>query len=73
MQTGNTNYIYKNELDKACFSTWYGSEKRRQSDKFFRDKAFAIANSLKYGGYQRVLASMLYNFFDKKSKGVGIK
>ena len=24
MQTGNTDFIYRNELDKALFSAWYG-------------------------------------------------
>ena len=37
------------------------------SDKLFCDKAFNIAKNLKYDGYQRGLASMVYNFFDKKS------
>ena len=79
MQTGDTNYIYKNELDKACFQHDMACgkckdlEKRTQSDKLLRDKAFAIENNPKYDGYQRELASMLYNFFDKKSKGAGIK
>ena len=45
MQTGNTDFIYKNELDKSCFQ---------------------------HDGYQRGLASMVYRFFDKKSKGSGI-
>ena len=35
------------------------------------DKAFKIASDPKYDGYQRGLASMLYKFFDKKSKGSG--
>ena len=49
MQTGNTNYIYKNDLDKACFQDdmVYGKykdlTKRTQSDKVFRGKAFKIA------------------------------
>ena len=47
--------------------------KRTQSDKVLNDKAFAIANNPKYDGYQRGLASMVYNFFDLKSKGTGIK
>ena len=34
-----------------------------------RDKAFEIASNPKYDGYQRGLASMVYKFFDKKSKG----
>ena len=78
MQTEDTNYIYKNELDKAYFAHYaaynkYRSlEKRTQSDKVLKDKAFAIANNPKYDGYQRGLASMVYMFFDKKSKGAGI-
>ena len=46
--------------------------KRTQSDKVLRHKAFKIASELKYDGYQRRLASMVYNFFDKKSKGSDI-
>ena len=46
--------------------------KRTQSDKVLRDKAFKIASDPKYDGYERGLASMLYNFFDKKSSGSGI-
>ena len=46
--------------------------KRTQSDKFLRGKAFKIASNPKYDGYQRGLASMVYNVFDKKSKGSGI-
>ena len=78
MQSGNTDFIYKNELDKACFQhdMAYGESKdlvkRTQSDKVSRDKAFKIASDPKYVGYQRGLASMVYKFFDKKSKGSGI-
>ena len=59
-------------------STWYGLgdfkdlKKRTFSDKILRDKAFEIAKNLKYDGYQRGLASMLYKLFDKKSEGSGI-
>ena len=44
MQTGNTNFIYKKELDKACFQgdMAYGKSKdlakRAQSDKFLRNQ-----------------------------------
>ena len=41
--------------------------RRTASDKFLRYKAFNIAKNLKCDGYQRGLASMVYNFFDKKS------
>ena len=73
MQTENTNFIYKNELDKACFQhdMAYGKSKdlakRTQSDKVLRNKAFKIVSDPKYDGYQRGLASMVYKFFDKKS------
>ena len=79
MQTGNTDFIYRNELDKACFQhdMAYGKSKdlakRTQSDKVLRDKAFKIASDPKYDGYQRGLASMVYKFFDKKSSGGAIK
>ena len=36
------------------------------------DKSFNIAKNSKYDGYQRELASMVYTFFDKKSKGSGV-
>ena len=75
MQTGNTDFIYKNELDKACFQhdMAYGKAKdlvkRTQSDKILREKAFKIASDPKYDGYQRRLASIAYKCFDKKSSG----
>ena len=43
--------------------------RRTASDKVLRDKAFNIAKNSKYDGYQRGLSSMVYKFFDKKSKG----
>ena len=78
MKTGNTDFFYNNELDKACFQhdMAYGKSKdlvkRTQSDKVVRDTAFKIASDPKYDGYQRGLASMVYKFFDKKSSGSGI-
>ena len=77
MQTGNTDFIYRNELDKACFQhdMAYGKSKdltkRTQSDQVLGDKAFKIASDPKYNGYQRGLASMVYKLFDKKSSGSG--
>ena len=50
MPTGNTDFIYKNELDKACFQhdMAYGKSKdlgkRTQSDKLLRERAFKIAS-----------------------------
>ena len=85
-ETGDTNYIYKNELDKAGFvhdaanSDSKGLTKRTVADKILKNKAFDIAKDSKYDGYQRGLASMVYKFFDskvaspdKKSVGSGAK
>ena len=78
MDTGNADFICKNELDKACFQydMAYGKSKdlaeRTQSDKVLRDKAFKIPSDPKYDGYQRGLASIVYKFFVKKSSGSGI-
>ena len=77
-QTGNTDFIYRNELDKASFQydMAYGKSndlaKRTQSDKVLRDKIFQIASDPKYDGSQRGLTSMVYNFFYKESSGSGI-
>ena len=71
-ETGDTNYIYKNELDKACFvhdAAYSDSKdltKRTVADKILKNKAFDIAKDPKYDGYQRGLASMVYKFFDSK-------
>ena len=56
-QTGDSRYIYKNDLDKACFQhdMAYGDFKdlkmRTAADKVLRDKAFNIAKNPKYDGY----------------------
>ena len=53
-ETGETSYIYKNELHKACFQhdMAYGNfkdlAKRNAADKVLRDKAFKIASDQKY-------------------------
>ena len=41
--------------------------KRTAFNKVLRDKAFNVAKDPKCDGYQRGLASMVYNIFDKKS------
>ena len=78
-ETADSRYIYRNELDKACFQhdMVYGdfkdSAERTAADKVLRDKAINITKDPKYDGYQRELASMVYKFFDKKTVGRGIK
>ena len=65
-QTGDTRYIYRNELDKACFQhdSAYADHKdlinRTEADKVLRDKAYDIASNPEYDGYQR-------GFLNKKS------
>ena len=80
--TSDTRYIYRNELDKACFqhNSAYVDHKdlinRTKSDKVLRDHAYDIASNPEYDGYQRGLASVqivVYKFFDKRSMGSGIK
>ena len=78
-ETGDTNYIYKNELDKACFvhdAAYSDSKdltKRTIADKILKNRAFDIAKDPKYDGYQRGLASMVYNIFDSKVSGSGAR
>ena len=63
MTTGNRDFIYKNELDKACF----------QHDMAYGEsKDLVTASDPKYDGYQRGLPLMVYKIFDKKSSGSGI-
>ena len=77
-ETGYTSYIYKTKLDKACFQhdMAYGDlkdlPKRTAAYNVLRDKVFKIASDQKYDGFQRGLASMVYEFFDKKSQGKGL-
>ena len=79
IQTGNTDFIYKYNLGKACIEhdmvqgKYKDLNKRTQSDKVLRDKVFEVASDPKHDGYQRGLASMVYNFFDKNSIVGGIK
>ena len=78
-RTGDTRYIYRNELNKACFQhdPAYADHKdlinRTEADKVLRNKAYDIASNPEYDGYQRGLASMVDKFFDKKSTGSGFK
>ena len=58
-ETGDSRYIYKMELDKACFQhdMAYGDfkdlTKRTAADKVLKNKAFNITKNPKYDGYQR--------------------
>ena len=77
-ETGDSSYIYQNELGKSCFQhdIAYGDfedlPRRTASDKMLRDKSFNIAKNPKYDGCQYELASMVYTFFDKKYSGSAV-
>ena len=72
-KTGHSQYIYQNELDKACFQDdmAYGSKilrdltRKTVFDKILHDKAFIIDKNSKYDEYQKFLASMIFNFLIK--------
>ena len=72
-ETGDSRYIYENELDKACiqldmsFGDFKDLNRRTIADKVLRDKAFNIAKNLKYHKYQRGSASMMYKFSNQKT------
>ena len=57
LQTGNANYIYRNDMDNACFQHNMAYCKckdfttRTESDKVLRDKAFKVASNPEYDGY----------------------
>ena len=64
-ETGDSRYIFQNELDKACFQQdvayWDFKDltRRTASDKILCDKTFNVAKNPKYDGYQRGIASMV--------------
>ena len=77
LNTGKLSYVYKNDLDKACFQydVTYNKDlaKRTQSDIVLENKALKIASNPKCNGYERGLASIVYKIFDKKPTGAGLK
>ena len=74
MQTGNTDYINKNDLDKAWFQHGmaYGKSRKTKSDKFLKNKALKITSNPNYHRYQRGIASRIYKFLNKRSTGSGV-
>ena len=68
--SGDTRYIYINELVKASFQ--HDLINRTEADNVLRDKVYDIGSNPKYDGYQRGLAGIVYKIFDKKSTGNGI-
>ena len=71
-RNGDSQYIYQNELDKACFQhdRAFGDYKnftiKTVSDKILCNEAFNVAKNHKNDEYRRDLSSMVYKFFNKK-------
>ena len=78
-EASKSRHIYQNKLDKVCFQHdmayrhFKDLPRKTVADKILRNKAFNITKNPKYDGYQRGLASMVYNFFDKKTSGGDVK
>ena len=78
MKDGRLSHILKNRLDAACFQheSAYVKYKdrlnRKQSDIVFKNKALKTATDPRVNGYQRGLASMVYKFFNERTKGFDI-
>ena len=79
MKDGKLSHILKNRLDAACFQhgSAYAKYKdrlnRKKSDVVLKNKALKIAVDPKVNGYQRELASIVYKFFNERTKGFNKK
>ena len=75
LKTEDSRHIQQKELDKVCFQhdmayeSFKDLNRRTATDKALHDKAFNIVKNLQYDGYQRGLASMVYNIFDEETSG----
>ena len=78
-ETSNSEHLYGNELDKACFvhkacfardAAYSDSKdlaKKTISGKVLKYRAYEIDKNCNYDENQGELASMVYKFFDKKA------
>ena len=72
-ETGDLNYIYKSDLDKASFAhdTAYSDSKdlskRIVPDEILKGRVYEVAINPKYDEYERGVANMEYNSFHKKT------
>ena len=78
-ETGDSRYIYQNEIDKACFQHDMAYEdfkdlaRRTASDKILRDKTFNIAKIRNMMDIREVLLQWFINFLIKKLLVVVLK
>ena len=79
MKDGKLSHIVNNRLDAACFQ--HDSVYAKYKDRLNRKKNYIVLNSRalkialdpKVSGYQRRLASMVYKFFNERTKGSKIE
>ena len=70
-ETGNLKNIYKNKLDKTCFTydAAYSDNKdlpeRTATDRILKDRAYKIAINPKHDGHQRRLQAWSINVLTK--------
>ena len=78
-ETGDTSYIYKNGIDKACFQHDMAYEdfkdlaRKTASDKILRDKAFNVAKNPKYEQLAEELHKPIIRNFKKGTVYLGFK
>ena len=78
IKDGRLIHILKKRLNAACFQHDSACAKykdrlnRKQSDIVLKNKTLKIATDPRFNGYQGGLASMIYNFFNERTKGSGI-
>ena len=72
-EKGNLSHIYTTELGKTCFAYDAACSNSKDlvqstiSDMILKVRAYETVINSTYDGYQRGLASMIYNIFDKKT------
>ena len=75
-ETSSLKHLYRIELDKGCFDHQAALSDKKYltnttiSDEILKDRAYEIDRNRGYDGYQRVLASIVYNCFDKKTGSI---
>ena len=66
---GKLSHILNILSHDSAYAKYKDRLNRKKSDVVLKNKALEIAMNPKINGYQRGLSSMVYNFFDKKTKG----
>ena len=78
MKDGRISHIAKNKLDAACFQhdsahkKYKDSLNRKNSHVVLKNKALKIATDPRVNRFQSSLAAMVYNFFNERTKRLGL-